>query len=110
MRRMSSINAGVITAIRACPKKTRAPGSLSTPKHGGGTELRVFSLELVVGREVDLLTLDRPRQQHPAETDRGTGLAGVAFRETDLVGEVRSLDAELPVAADVRDDACREHV
>src|SRR5207244_6803719 len=65
---------------------------------------------LVLGREVDRATLDRPGKEHIAEASRRTELACIAFRQADLVGQVRALDAQLPVLLEGRDEPGPEHV
>src|SRR5207248_4453602 len=55
-------------------------------------------------------TLNRPSKQHIAEASRRTQLAGIAFREADLAGQVRALDAQLPVLLEGRDETGPEHV
>src|SRR5207302_10206038 len=83
----------------------------ASPSHHRGARGRsCWRSELVLGREADLATLNRPGKEHIAEASRRTELACIAFREADLVGQVRPLHAELPVLPEVRDDAGAEHV
>src|SRR5205807_8068340 len=81
------------------------------PSHHRGARGRsCWRSELVLGREADLATLNRPGKEHIAEASRRTELACIAFREADLVGQVRPLHAELPVLPEAREDAGAEHV
>src|SRR2546421_1231198 len=127
MRRIASMSAGVVTDMvyriqRAslgspdCPSIVRnavaaAPRGRAPPlRHQGARGVFYSNLELVLGREVDLATLNRPGKEHIAEASRRAELAGIAFREADLVGQVRALDAQLPVLLEARDETGPEHV
>jgi hypothetical protein len=66
--------------------------------------------ELVLDLNVDFAAFDRPRQDHAADARFDAEFARVAFRETDLVGQVRSLNTHLPVLPVVGDDAGTERV
>src|SRR5437879_313498 len=102
MRRMASMSAGVVTgmvyrvrqadlsspdspaivrnAVTAAPRGRAPP-----PRHKGARGRCSKRSELVLGREADLLPLDRSCQKHAADSRGQTQLTGVAFRETDLV-------------------------
>src|SRR5437016_5068778 len=68
------------------------------------------SSELVIRREADFPALVWPYEGRTAEAHCSAEYASVAFRQGDLVGQIRSLHTELPVLADVREDAGTQHV
>src|SRR5437763_4246968 len=127
MRRMASMSAGVVTGmvyrvrhadlsspdspsiVRNAVAAARAPARPPS-RHKGARGRSSWRSELVLGCEVELATLNRPSKEHIAEASRRTELAGIAFREADLVGQVRALDAQLPVLLEGGDETGPEHV
>src|SRR5580704_16244815 len=103
-RRMASMSAGEVTSpCYSGDSASRAPSRRMTR---GGSAIS----ELVLRLNPDLAALDRPRQEHAADAARLAEFARVAFRQTDLIGQIRSFDAELPVLAVVGDDAGTQRV
>src|SRR5438045_4085663 len=127
MRCMASMSAGVITdmvcriqqagvgalgfSLNRPECSSRRPARPRPPsRHKGAGGRSSWRSELVLGCEVELATLNRPGKEHIAEAGRRTELACIAFREADLVGQVRALDAQLPVLLEGGDETGPEHV
>src|SRR6185437_7508351 len=82
----------------------------STSRQATGSRPLARGLEPVACREVDFPALVGTRQEDIAYTERPAELAGIALGERDRIRQIRALHAELPVVADVGENAGIEHV